>query len=352
MIDCRRGIPFRLRLTDEAGGPVDAEVEFHPVMPNPHAVSVLPHDWTFGYPVSRAAMTGKGVFEGVVIAGPGAVVVKTPGRSDYRPAHVDPKAFFAPGRTEWTNQELITAYGTHDTLIIGNVWDDQHEYAAIVLVNPPQDSKPLELKAIVARDRPRQVTILDPEGKPVVGVQTRGLTPQPWDNEPPLRAATVPITKLHPTRSRRITYLKKDRKLIGFLLARGDGEAPYTVRLQPWATVSGRIVDENGDPLEEKQVLPGRNPAAVGLAPNPKLVIATRDDPLAGTFPDSGTDGKGRFRIDQLVPGLRYQCDMYRDGGEFCGVAFENLVLKPGETRDLGDIRWKPPAQVEGKRPG
>ncbi len=349
MIDCLRGIPFRLKLVDDGGSPVEADVEFHPIMPNPHAVSVLPHDWTYGSPVSRAVMTAKGVYEGVVIAGPGAVMVKLPGRSDYRAAHVDPKAFFAPGRTEWTNQELITAYGTDDTLIIGNCWVDQHDYAAILLVNPPEGSKPLELSATIVHDVPRQVTILDPEGKPVVGVQTRGLTAHPWDNEPPLRAATVPITKLHPTRSRRITFFKKDRKLIGFLLARGDGEKPYTVRLKPWATVTGRIVDENGNPLEEKQRQPLVNAAAVVLAPNAKLEIATRDDPHAGTLPDTGADEKGRFRIERLVPGLRYSCDLYREAGWYAGVAFENLVLEPGETRDLGDIRSKPPVDIHGK---
>ena len=134
---------------------------------------------------------------------------------------------------------MITAYGTDDTLIIGNAWVDQHDYAAIVLVNPPKDSNPLELVLTIVRDRPRQVTILDPEGRPLVGVQTQGLTAFPWDEEATLRAATVPITKLHPTRSRRITFLKGDRKLVGFLLARGDGDTPYTVKLEPWATVTG-----------------------------------------------------------------------------------------------------------------
>ena len=249
MIDCLRGIPFRLKLVDEAGEPAEGEVESHPVTPNPHAVSVLPHEWTFGFPISRALMTAKGVYEGVVIAGPGAVMVRTPGRTDYRPAHVDPKTFFAPGKSDWSDQDLISAYGTHDTLSIGNAQADQHDYAAIVLLNAPLDSKPLELSATVVRDRPRQVTILDPEGKPVVGVKPVGLTGFTWDDEPALRAATVPITKLHPTRSRRITFIKGDRKQIGFLLARGDGEAPYTVRLEPWATVTGRVVDENGNPF-------------------------------------------------------------------------------------------------------
>jgi hypothetical protein len=53
--------------------------------------------------------------------------------------------------------------------------------------------------------------------------------------------------------------------------------------------------------------------------------------------------------FEQLVPGLRYTCDMSRGGGLYAGMAFENLVLKPGETRDLGDIRSKKPVDIRGK---
>ena len=107
IIDCPRGIVFRLKLCDEAGVPVDAQVEYEPVMPNPHLEGLLQGaGYHYGIPpygarsLNRAARIGKGVYEGFVIPGPGAVLVKTPDRSDYRPAYVDPKAFFAPGKTD------------------------------------------------------------------------------------------------------------------------------------------------------------------------------------------------------------------------------------------------------------
>ena len=109
----------------------------------------------------------------MVLPGAGVVVAKTPRKAGYRPAHVDPKAFFAPGKTDWTPQQLISSYGNHDTLSVatfyGDAWIDQHDYAAIVLVNPSAGAKPLELAATVVPDRRRQVTLLDPEGRPVVG---------------------------------------------------------------------------------------------------------------------------------------------------------------------------------------
>ena len=145
-IECTRGIVFHLKVFDEERRPVLAEVTYTDVQPNAH-VSGL--DYNGGWPYSRAARRADGAYEGFVLPGSGAVLVKMPRQPGYRPAHVDPKAFFAPGRTNWTAQERISAYGTHDTLQVSAAWIDQHDYAAIVLVNPPVNSGPLELTASV-----------------------------------------------------------------------------------------------------------------------------------------------------------------------------------------------------------
>ena len=36
--------------------------------------------------------------------------------------------------------------------------------------------------------------------------------------------------------------------------------------------------------------------------------------------------------------GQRYSAEIYRDTNKFAGMAFENLVVRPGEVRDLGAI--------------
>jgi hypothetical protein len=175
------------------------------------------------------------------------VLVKTPDRSGYRPAHVDPKAFFAPGRTDWTAVERNSLYGTQDKIFSTGTWINQHDYSAIVLMNPPQDSKPLELSATVVKDRPRSVTLVDPDGKPVVGARSDGMRYE-TNEEPPLRSAFIPLAGLHPDRVRRIIFIDEHRRLIGFLQARGDGDTPYTVRMQPWTpTVTAHFVDEHGN---------------------------------------------------------------------------------------------------------
>jgi beta-lactamase regulating signal transducer with metallopeptidase domain len=334
VIECAHGIPYRLKLVDEQGKPALANVEYQYISPNPHVEDLMKtsfHD--INWPVmNRAARRADGTYEGFVLPGPGAVLVKTPGRS-YRPAHVDPKAFFAPGRTKWTEQEQISSYGTHNTLQIGGEWTDQHDYAAIVLVNPARNAAPLELSATVVNDKPRRVSLIDPDGKPVLGVKTEGLTWFPWDSEPTLRAASFPLTKLHPDRARRITFIKEDRQLIGFLMARGDGETPYTVRMQPWGTVTGRLHDEDGKLSDASLYLGGGG----GFNSSP--------DPEVGEYAHVERDTEGRFRVDRMVPGQRYSAKVYRGTDKFAGMAFENLVVRPGEVRDLGDLRPKPPTE-------
>ena len=216
---------------------------------------------------------------------------------------------------------------------------NQSYFAAIVLVNPPVGSKALQLSTTVFHDRPRQATLLDPDGKPVVGCQSQGMTEFPWDFETRLRASTFPITKLHPDHGRRITFVKEDRKLIGFLLARGDSVAPSIIRMQPWGLVTGRILDENGKPVAAT----GLSAAWLGSETPTAL-----NDPNIGEIPPTRCDGEGRFRSERLVPGQRYRANVYRDAG-VAGMAFENLVFKPGEVKDLGDIRTGKPIKVMGR---
>ncbi|HEY1784644.1 MAG TPA: hypothetical protein VGG30_03815 [Pirellulales bacterium] len=343
VIECRRGIPFTLSVVDEERRPVEAEVLYVDVQPSCCVVEDEVHS-----PINSAARQAGGTYAGYVLPGPGAVLVKTASRLGYRPAHVDPKAFFAPGRTNWTREERFLAFGTHYSLSSymgvdldtayrgGGVGVDQRYYAAIVLVNPSAHSGPLELSATVVRDRPRQVSLFDPDGKPVVGAQAK------CDNwfEPRLRAASFPLTRLNPDRDERITFVLEDRRLIGFLAARSDDNYPYIVRMQPWGTVTGRLLDENGKPIS----------GGVSLAN--AFPIEHAD---AGDLPHVSIDGEGRFRAERLIPGLHYSARVHRGTRNVQGrivrlvggIAFENLVIGPGEVRDLGDYRTKPPVDED-----
>ena len=107
-------------------------------------------------------------------------------------------------------------------------------------------------------------------------------------------------------------------------MARGDDDSPYTVRMQPWGSVTGRIVDKSGKPHVRTILTAGSS----GTLINPDATI--------GDSVGTKTDADGRFRIDRLVPGLSYTVRAYPRRGHLLGTAFEKLVVEPGKVRNLG----------------
>jgi hypothetical protein len=257
--------------------------------------------------------------------GPGVVLVRTRDRSEYQPALVDPKAFFAPELPESNTPRRMPAYGDRDKVETFGGPISQIDYEAIVLVNPAPDSEPLQLSATVVRGTPRRVSLFDPDGKPVVGVRPHGIVSNYYSSAQPLRTASFSLTRLHPDRVRRITFFEDARKLIAFLPASGDGDSPYRVQMQPWGTVTGRIVDDNGNPVKATLSVPNWSSGG-------------NIDPAIGVFSPTATNAQGHYRIDKLVPGLRYTAQIHLKGNRLIGSAFEKLVLKPGESRDFGEL--------------
>ena len=97
VIECPRGIPYRLRLVDETGAAVEAEVAYYSVFPNPIVYTMFPSNSVQGmYPLSRAKRQDDGTYIGAVIPGPGVVVAKTrarrpTGRRTLTPRHSSPR---------------------------------------------------------------------------------------------------------------------------------------------------------------------------------------------------------------------------------------------------------------------
>ncbi len=119
-----------------------------------------------------------------------------------------------------------------------------------------------------------------------------------------------------------------------FVNIKGDEPDPIRVALRPLGTVIGRLVDENG------KARPG-----IGLSIGYELK-SRGDQSYSGPPPDEfETDRDGRFRIPNLVPGLRCAVSVRKKNpksaeDEFEGsLKGENWQIKPGELLDWGDIR-------------
>jgi hypothetical protein len=150
------------------------------------------------------------------------------------------------------------------------------------------------------------------------------------DPSGPLDSDEFRVLRLIAGRPRILTFTHGAKRLSGELRLRGDEAGPFEVRLAPWATLTGRLVDRDGKPR-----------ASVRLVA--KDWQESRDDPSRAILPDRTTDGEGRFRFEGLVAGLKYDARVVnaKEGEDF-GIVFEEIKLAPGESRDLGDVRSKP----------
>ncbi|MEM8670975.1 MAG: carboxypeptidase regulatory-like domain-containing protein [Planctomycetota bacterium] len=92
-----------------------------------------------------------------------------------------------------------------------------------------------------------------------------------------------------------------------------------SIVMRPAATVKGRVVDKNGMPR----------------------VIR-----IGGHGRSFKTDDDGRFELTMVLPNYpkRIQA-MHPDRMELIGTLFDEIILEPGEVRDLGNVRVRPNTQ-------
>jgi protocatechuate 3,4-dioxygenase beta subunit len=159
------------------------------------------------------------------------------------------------------------------------------------------------------------------------------------------------IVGCFPEETRRLFLYQPARNLVASVDVTGVPPEPIEIRLRPGASVTGRLLEADGNPVEGAYVISEfvRLRAAVG-----HLAEMQRD---VGRVPAAGglftTDEKGRFEIKGLIPGLKYMAQFVipRQTGNVRGSSmgprvvtiFTDLTLKSRETKDLGDVRAKPP---------
>src|SRR6185437_9749859 len=118
-IDCVRGIPFRLRVVNEATGKlVRASVNYWPLNPNPISREVPGYDAVDGFgALGHAHREADGTYVGAVLPGPGAITIRAMD-DQYMPASVDPRAFFRVGPEDPKTTSWM--YGNRDTLYVAS----------------------------------------------------------------------------------------------------------------------------------------------------------------------------------------------------------------------------------------
>jgi hypothetical protein len=193
------------------------------------------------------------------------------------------------------------------------------------------EAEPLEIR--LEPGQTVKVKVADPEGEPIVGTQVRELRDRPYSHYNLTLAPRdeFEVNGLDPSQPRRVVIRHEGRRLAGSVLLKGDEPGPIELRLQPWGTIVGRVVDEGGNPR-----------ANIQLKPPTEVLIPQQEDfdllpPVGRTF-DGRLEDDGRFRVEGLVPGLRYTA-VARDGHNVKGEVFRDRIIGPGEVVDLGDVK-------------
>jgi Carboxypeptidase regulatory-like domain len=290
----KRGVWVKGRILDKATGkPVVGGFDYfcfedHPLADELPLPLGCPGGWT----------QKDGSFRTVALPGRGLIAVRAY-KDDYRMG-VGADQIKGPRAGQ-----IWLTYPTH--LYPGN-------YHTIVEVAPKPGDEAITCDVVVDPGRKLKGTTLGPDGKPLAGAQVSGLRPMRcyW------KGAEFTLRGLSPDKSELLQVIHEEKKLAGWLEVRGDAKDPVRIRLQPWGAVTGRLVKPDGEPMT-------------------KVTISA-------LLRSGQTDKDGKFRIDGLVPGMKFGLGVTKEpyALEISGKNLENLSVRPGETRDLGDIRVKP----------
>jgi RNA polymerase sigma factor (sigma-70 family) len=304
--DLKRGVWIEGKVTDGAKGrPLLGRVRYLPVADNPHVREHPGYEDTFTEPGWNVGKDGR--YRVLGMPGPGVLAVQS--SDDYLLAG-----------------ERDDADGAKEMYLFTIPVVSAVSYNGFARIDPPKDADTFRRDIALKRGRTYTGTVVGPDGKPLTGVHTYGLAGWGGWQEPALETAEFTVRAFNPRRPRPVHFRHVEKGLVGAFEAPKDTGKPVTVRLLPGATVTGRLVDADGRPR-----------ATVEL----DLSIRTRSGEWgAFSLPNKiKTDRDGRFRIDALLPGCRFE--LYDPQGNF---EFGD-GLRSGKTKDLGDVQLKRPSE-------
>jgi hypothetical protein len=222
-------------------------------------------------------------------------------------------------------------------------------FHAVAPINPSaNDPQSLICDIVLDRGRTLTGTVVDPKGRPLTGTKVCGLhavmslnTNREADSI--LETADFTATGLDPHYPRGLIFYHVKKKLAKTVIVRGEEKGPLTVRLEPLGAVTGRLIDADAKPRAGLAVFPLFEEKQLEVLPA-ELVFsnAPLHDVLLSR--DSHTDKDGRFRIEGLVAGLKYDLGV-SNGKRFLGRVRRDVSGKPGVTVDVGEIKTKGAAE-------
>jgi protocatechuate 3,4-dioxygenase beta subunit len=325
--DLERGVAIKGRLTDKATGKaVRGYMSYIPLADNPNIKNFSDLGKPHIIASNEASAKADGSFTVTAIPGPGVLVAKADDEDDFLAADVE------------------------GIQVGGAILDGYH---AVIPVNPSEnDPKSTHCDVALVRGRALAGTVLDPEGRPLADAHAAGLgaTPKFFDRSAgKLPTAAFSVSGLHPKKSRSVLLIHPEKKLARLLTVRPDEAGPLAVRLEATGTLVGRIVDAEGKPLAGLKVsglLSFKPEDNKGLPAELRFNFPSWTHLIQG---EALTDKDGKFRVEGLIPGLKYLLNVTRETELLPDFTRDNVTVESGKTKDLGELKGKLSAKKLGE---
>ncbi len=324
----RRGVPVKFRLLDKrTGRPVRGQIQYEIAQQNPFYAEAV---YGPGVIPSREFMhirtTGQdGYICFVAYPGP-CVIFAFAGRENgfFLRAKLDPadeaKGRYPLGKGDPGNGFLGLSHGYR-------------------CIDYPENAKEQTFDILFDSGVTLKGVLVGPGSQPVKGAFAYGVS---FDRTP-LPKDTFLASGLDPDSASTLSFVQRERELIGHMVVYGNEKQPVTVHLRRWGVLTGRLVDTSGNPLADVRIsLKYPDLPSPGMRPWDKEVRTDRD---------------GRFRVEGLLPDLDHELILEPPAKKAVtvssGDALKKLKTREGEVKDLGDIAVKvAPAPKTEKKNG
>jgi RNA polymerase sigma factor (sigma-70 family) len=309
----KRGVFISGKVTDQATGrPMRAAIEYKTWGDNPHLKGMHPVWWI------RTTSSADGTYQLVGLPGRGLVHAKL---DEHRRGQ-----FLVGAGAEKIKGHKPEGQG----FVTVPEWTFPSMVNSIVEVDAKTDGQNVADIEIVT-GRTVKGRFEDPDGKPLSNVIIHGAIGVGVYTSP-LPGPEFTIAAINPRAPKPYFFYHHEKNLAAAVILKGDEPAGFTVKLQPAATIAGRLLGDDGQPLADTEISGGIDDGQLGLTGG-----------WFGFFVGR-TDKEGKFKIAGLVPGVRLSARVRKNYG-LAERIFEAQAFSVGEVRDFGEIRVRPAAE-------
>lgn len=223
-------------------------------------------------------------------------------------------------------------------------------YNYVAEVHPQAGEESVHVELTLRSSQPIQLRIVSGELQevPSSGYLVYGLNERwGWQRD---QNRELIVEDLLPQETRKVFVFHRRAGMAGSAIVDENAKQPVEITLTESGSVKGRLFDKSGDLITDGKV----TAVYEKLRSDEPYAIWASDPGLSSNPTQIPVDQEGRFELDGLIPGWKYsarvsaprkmQGRMMNIG---IGLAFSDLEIQPGESRDLGDVTVAYPSQNE-----